>query len=221
VKLPSQFAALAPKVREFFEEKAFGHWADLNDPATVKAMSTAVAHYVCVDVFKRTLGSLTLDEQTPTLVEPARMLSTCAPFPWSRPVWEGRKTVFNLVPCDNDLERDFAKFLDNAEDVRAFAKIPLSFGFAIEYIDTAMNLHFYTPDFVAVDQQGTSWLLETKGQETAEVPRKDAAATQWCENASQLTRTTWKYIKIPQKEFETLHPRRFADLAAFQMSALW
>jgi type III restriction enzyme len=154
-------------------------------------------------------------------VEPARMLSTCAPFPWSRPVWEGRKTVFNLVPCDNDLERDFAKFLDNAEDVRAFAKIPLSFGFAIEYIDTAMNLHFYTPDFVAVDQQGTSWLLETKGQETAEVPRKDAAATQWCENASQLTRTTWKYIKIPQKEFETLHPRRFADLAAFQMSALW
>ena len=25
VKLPSQFAALAPKVREFFEQKAFGH----------------------------------------------------------------------------------------------------------------------------------------------------------------------------------------------------
>src|SRR5208283_1858722 len=44
VKLPSQFAALAPKVREFFEGRAFGHLVDLNDPATVKAMSTAVAH---------------------------------------------------------------------------------------------------------------------------------------------------------------------------------
>ena len=31
VKLPAQFAALAPKVREFFEQKAFGHSVDLND----------------------------------------------------------------------------------------------------------------------------------------------------------------------------------------------
>ena len=221
VKLPSQFAALAPKVREFFEEKVFGHWVDLNDPVTVKAMSTAVAHYVCVDVFKKALGSLTLDEQTPTLLEPARMLSTCAPFPWSRPVWEGRKTVFNLVPCDNDFEREFAKFLDNAEDVRAFAKLPLSFGFAVEYTDAVMNLHFYTPDFVAVDDQGKCWLLETKGMETAEVARKDAAATQWCENATQLTGARWKYLKVPQKEFEALHPASLADLLALQSQTLW
>jgi len=220
VKLPSQFAALAPKVREFFEAKAFGHLADLNDPAVVKAMNTGIADYVCVNVFKKALGSLTLDEQTPTLLEPARRLSTCAPFPWSRPVWEGRKTVFNLVPCDNNFERDFAKFLDNAEDLRAFAKIPLSFGFAIEYIDTGMNLHFYTPDFVAVDQQGTYWLLETKGQETAEVPRKDAAATQWCENATRLCGTAWEYCKVPQKDFEALRPSRLRDLAAFGRGAL-
>jgi hypothetical protein len=30
-----------------------------------------------------------------------------------------------LVPCDNDFERDFATFLDNAGGVRAFARIPL------------------------------------------------------------------------------------------------
>jgi type III restriction enzyme len=221
VKLPSQFAALAPKVREFFEEKAFGHLADLNDPATVKAMSTAVAHYVCVGVFKKALLNLTIQEQTPQLLEPARMLSTCQPFPWSRPVWEGRKCVFNLVPCDNDFERDFAKFLDNAEDVRAFAKLPQAFGFAIEYTDGAMNLKSYYPDFVAVDEKGGHWLLETKGQETAEVPRKDAAAAQWCESASELTHTPWKYLKIPQKEFETLQPARLSDLAALQGSRLF
>ena len=32
VKLPSQFAALAPKVREFFEKKAFGQSVDLSTP---------------------------------------------------------------------------------------------------------------------------------------------------------------------------------------------
>lgn len=130
----------------FFEDKAFGHPADLGDPNVVKAMSTPVAHYVCVDVFKKALQALTIEEQTPQLLEPARMLSGCQPFPWSRPVWEGEKCVFNLVPCDNDFEREFAKFLDNAKDVQAFAKLPRAFGFAIEYTDTAMNLRNYEPD---------------------------------------------------------------------------
>jgi hypothetical protein len=53
VKLPSQFAALAPKVREFFEQKAFGKVVDLADAVVVKAMGTPVAHYVCVDVFSK------------------------------------------------------------------------------------------------------------------------------------------------------------------------
>lgn len=221
VKLPSQFAVLAPKVREFFEEKAFGQHADLNDAAVVKAMSTSVAHYVCVGVFRKELAALTIEEQTPQLLEPARMLSTCVPFPWSRPVWEGRKCVFNLVACDNDFERDFAKFLDNAPDVRAFSKLPQAFGFAIEYTDAAMNLRSYYPDFVAVDDGGSYSILETKGQETPDVARKDAAASLWCENATKLTTSTWKYAKIPQKEFELLHPSRFTELAALQPQTLF
>jgi type III restriction enzyme len=216
VKLPAQFAVLAPKVKEFFEHKAFGGSVDLGDATIVRAMSTAVAHYVCVDVFKKELLKLTVEEQTPQLLEPARMLFTCQPFPWSRPVWEGQKCVFNLVPCDNDFEREFAKFLDNATDVRAFSKLPRAFGFAIEYTDAAMNLRNYEPDFVAVDSVGTHWLLETKGQETIEVLRKDAAAARWCENATGLTGTEWKYVKVPQKEFQSLQPSRLADLSALQ-----
>lgn len=101
-------------------------------------------------------------------LEPARMLSTCRPFPWSRPVWEGQKCVFNLVPCDNDFEREFAKFLDNATDVRAFSKLPRAFGFAIEYTDTATNLKHYEPDFVAIDKAGTHgcWRPRDRRQST-------------------------------------------------------
>ncbi len=220
VKLPAQFAVLVPKVREFFELKAFGHPVDLNDLSIVKAMSTAVAHYVCVDVFKKALQALTIEEQKPQLLEPARMLSTCQPFPWSRPVWEGQKCVFNLVPCDNDFEREFAKFLDNATDVRAFSKLPRAFGFTIEYTDTAMNLRNYEPDFVAVDKAGTHWLLESKGQENVDVLRKDVAAVRWCQNTTKLTDKQWKYIKVPQKEFEALQPNRLTDLAALMPTLL-
>jgi type III restriction enzyme len=186
---------------------------DLNDRAIVRAMSTSVAHYVCVEVFKKALLALTIEEQKPELIQPMRMLSACRPFPWSRPVWEGRKCILNLVPCDNDFEREFAKFLDAASDIIAFSKLPQAFGFSVEYTDAAMNLKAYYPDFVAVDKDSVYWIIETKGQETAEVARKDVAAKQWCENASELTEIDWRYLKVPQKEFERLQAKRLADIA--------
>src|SRR5205814_7970000 len=46
VKLPSQFAALAPKVREFLETRAFGEPVNLDDPALIKPLSSNVAQFV-------------------------------------------------------------------------------------------------------------------------------------------------------------------------------
>ena len=129
--------------------------------------------------------------------------------------------MFNLVPCDNEFEREFAKYLDGCPDVVVFAKLPQIFGFSIEYTDAAMNLKSYFPDFVAVDEDGTSWLLEAKGQENIDVVRKDGAALRWCENASKLTEKKWKYVKVPQKDYEALRPSRLEDLAALQPVSLF
>jgi type III restriction enzyme len=96
--------------------------------------------------------------------------------------------------------------------VKAFSKLPEVLGFAIEYTDPNMNLRAYYPDFVATDESATHWLLETKGQETAEVARKDEAARRWCEDASALTGVRWQYLKVQQKQFEQLQPATLADL---------
>jgi hypothetical protein len=40
-----------------------------------------------------------------------------------------------MVPCDNEFELAFSKFLDDAEDVQAFSKLPQPFGFSIDYTD--------------------------------------------------------------------------------------
>ncbi len=77
-----------------------------------------------------------------------------------------------------------------------------------------MNLKSYYPDFVAMDGNGVFWLFETKGQQTVEVAYKDKAANLWCENATSLAKETWKYLKVPQKDFETLQPNRLAHLLA-------
>jgi type III restriction enzyme len=212
VKLPSQFAALVPKLHEFFERKAFGKEVNLEDPAVVKAMSTNLASYVVTKEFERVLRDLVVEDKVPELLTPNRMLSATPPFPYSRKILEAKKSVFNYVTCDNELEYAFAKFLDGADDVEAFAKLPEQFGFSIEYPDTLSNIRNYYPDFVTRTKDGTHWLIETKGREDLEVKRKDEAAQRWCENATALTGISWKYLKVPQKEFEGLHPSSFDEL---------
>lgn len=215
VKLPSQFAALVPKVREFLETRAFGERVDLDNTAIIKAMSTNVAQYVTVQTFVKALRPLVVQELEPQLLNEGHRLSETPPFPFSRPTLEAVKTVFNLVPCGNKFELAFARFLEQAPDIAAFSKLPEQFSFAIEYTDASNNLRYYEPDFVAVTEAGTRYLIETKGREDVDVANKDRAAILWCENATRLTGSQWRYLKVPQKEFEALQPAEFADVQVF------
>lgn len=125
--------------------------------------------------------------------------------------------MFNLVPCDNDFEREFALFLEKAGDVLRFAKLPEQFGFAIEYTDNFGSLRYYEPDFVALVRGGTHYIVETKGLEDVNVVNKDRAAKLWCENATLLKGATWKYLKVLQTQFIKLQPVEFADLTALDL----
>lgn len=213
VKLPSQFSALVPKVRTFLSDRIFGERVDLADKTIIRAIATSVAQYVTVKTFASVLRGLVVEELSPILENPGRPLSETEPFPFSRPTFEASKTIFNLVAADNDFEREFARFLQDAKDVTSFAKLPRRFGFTIEYTDSATNLRYYEPDFVAVDRDGVHYVIETKGQENIDVVHKDRAATIWCENATLLTEIRWEYVKVPQKDFAELQPRTLADVA--------
>lgn len=221
VKLPAQFAVLVPKIREFLEEKAFGKKVDLEEPAMLKAISSNVAQYVTVQTFVKALRPLVVEQLQPTLLSTGRKLSDTPPFPFSGPTLNAKKTVFNLAACDNEFEKQFAGFLEKAEDVAAFAKLPERFGFAVEYTDAAANLRYYEPDFVVVATDGKHYLVETKGREDIDVAHKDAAAQIWCENATMLTGIDWAYLKIPQTEYGKLQPSVFSDLSALAQATLF
>ncbi len=212
VKLPSQFSVLVPKVREFLENRAFGEKVDLSDPTIVKAIGSNVAQYVTVKTFVEVLRKIAVSELEPQLLHAGRALSETSPFPWSRPTLAASKCVFNLVPCDNEFEKEFARFLERAEDVLRFAKLPDQFDFSIDYTDGHANLRYYEPDFVALTKDGTHYILETKGLEDVNVANKDRAATLWSENTTRLTGRPWEYLKVLQTEFTRLQPTSFADL---------
>ena len=93
VKLPSQFAVLAPKVREFLETKAFGEPVRLDEPAMIKAIGSNVAQYVTVKTFVEALRKLVISELEPQLLHAGRLLSETPPFPWSRATVDAEKSI--------------------------------------------------------------------------------------------------------------------------------
>jgi type III restriction enzyme len=220
LKTPGQFAALAVKLRQFFNEKAFGGPVELDQPGHLSAMARKDVAQQTVELFVSALQPHLLHTEPPRVETPARSLYTTPPFPWSRPTYESSKSIFNLEACDNEYERKFARWLDKAADCLAMAKLPRDFGFAIEYADSAGNLRLYYPDFVAVGSDGKRWLIETKGQEDINVTLKDRAAELWCRNATELGVGDWRYVKVRQKDFESLQPTDLTELAAMGQGRL-
>lgn len=213
LKLPSQFAALAPKVRDFLRYRAFGREVDMDNTEVLQALSRRLTMKVTMDVFLDLLRPKLIQPQQPVLESPGKLLSGIEPFPWSQSAPGCRKTIFNKVPCENRFEEEFARFLDNASDVARFSKLPMNFGFTIPYTDTAGNLRHYYPDFVVVDYSDVHYLVETKGREDTDVRNKDRAATIWAESATDLTGKPWRYVKVLQKTFNDLQPVTFEDCA--------
>jgi type III restriction enzyme len=217
LKLPSQFAVLAPKVKEFFAVKAFGGEVNLDDPTIIQAISRVPVAHVVRKLFTNALRDKIIEEQEPELVDSGRSLAQVQPFPFSNPnATPGRKLILNYAPCGNDYERRFAKFLDDAPDIAAWCKVPDNFRFSVEYTDQNANLRYYYPDFVAIAADGMRWIIETKGAETVEVQFKDNAARIWCDNATQLTGVAWNYIKVSQKDFDKMDAKDFGDITLLQ-----
>src|SRR5206468_8912437 len=95
----------------------------LDMPEMVKAIGSNVAQYVTVKTFVQELRKVLVEEQEPQLLNAGRQLSETPRFPWSRPTLAAEKCVFNLVPCANEFEKEFARLLERADDVKRFAKL--------------------------------------------------------------------------------------------------
>ena len=217
LRMPSQFAHLAPKVRDFLQYKAFGQEVDLDSPNIRGALSQKLYQMLTMKVFLDALRGKLVHGQEPVLEGEGRRLSGVSPFAWSQQAPVCHKTIFNMVPCENSFEVAFAHFLDDANDVLIFGKLPEKFGFSIPYSDTRGNLRQYYPDFVVVDVDGTYHLVETKGREDIDVRNKDRAANTWAQAATSLTGTDWRYLKVLQKDFEDHTPSTFAACAHMAM----
>lgn len=216
-------AILAPLIQSFFEEVLFQEKRDVNDPQLVTRLGDAdVAEHLRA-VFVPLIRERIVKREERAPAAPPVRLSSWKPFQAThsetRPTVNSPGTLFNLVPCNRELEVAFARFVTAADDVTAFAKNAGPQSLRIDYLASGARLAFYTPDFFVRSRDGNYFLVETKGREDKEVPAKARAASSWCKAASSKN-LKWSYVYIPQGTFERLDSNRFSDLVSLCQPAL-
>lgn len=222
-KLRGLHATLAPLVQTFLEDILFEKTTDLFDAQLVGRLGDAdVGEYVRAVFVPLVRARTTTSEKRAAAAEPM-LLSRWKPYQVThnerRPALTAGRTLFNLVPCNRNLEVALAQFVNSAEDVSAFAKNGGPQSLRIDYLQQGGRLAFYTPDFFIRSKVGNHFLVETKGREDRDVPRKARAAIAWC-NAASTAQSVWEYLYVPQGVFERLSGNSVAELARMCTPAL-
>jgi type III restriction enzyme len=222
-KLRGLHTALGPLVQTFLEQILFERKTDLFDPQMVSRLGDSdVGEYVRAVFVPLVRARTTTREQRTPAAEPT-LISHWKPYQVThnerRPALTSGRTLFNLVPCNRNLEAALAQFASTAADVAAFAKNSGPQALRIDYLQAGGRLAFYTPDFFIRSKVGNHFLVETKGREDRDVPRKARAAIAWCQAASNAN-SVWEYLYVPQGVFERLEGNTVAELARMCTPAL-
>lgn len=201
LKVTRSFATFYPLVKKYVIEKLFSEKVNLEDPRVLYQLSSPDVQNKLIRLFVESFKDMTFIEEEPKKLDFIK-LSHVRPFPWSKLVYPANKCIFNYVPCDNNFEVDFAKFLDRTEDVTVFSKITPKMGFFVEYRDSSSNLRLYYPDFIALTEDDKYYIIETKGRVDIDVEHKDKRIKQWCKDATRLTDNIWAFTRVNQIDFE-------------------
>ncbi len=203
--LPKSFSDFYPIIESYIREKLFNRVLNLETEDEVEKLKIIYnltrpeiviqLENVFNDYFKKRL-------YTPREVQQFfyKSFLDVKPFIWPKMTIPADKCIFNLCPCDNNLEVEFADFLEKASDVVSFVKNE-GIGFFIEYIDYEGFLRNYKPDFIVVLDDETHYLIETKGLEDVNVTLKANRAEEWCQDATRLTGIQWKFYMIKEDLF--------------------
>lgn len=230
-KVGGLFKTIGGLIQTFIEELLFEEKVDLYDPRlTPRLGDPDVATHV-LHVFVPLVRERTVEVKTRAAELPPVSLRDWKTYKASHsernPCKPAAKTMFNLAPCRGGLEAALVPFLDLKDNgVAAFAKNAGPQALRIDYVRANGQLSTYAPDFILRDDKGGMFLVETKGREDADVPRKARAAVAWCEAASkqggdgQGACAKWSYVFIPQNAIEAMSGGSWPDLVRACATAL-
>ena len=87
--------------------------------------------------------------------------------------------------------------------------------FRVDYLKPSGAIGFYHPDWVVVQKTTAgevNWIIETKGRVWESTTTKDEAIHDWCERITEATRTSWRYARVDQIDFDSRKATALSDL---------
>jgi type III restriction enzyme len=222
LRLVGGYDVLYGKVKTFIREHLFTPSpVNLEDPVVLRNLSEPEVGKILYESFKTAMNALTIQETGTTHIEDWIRLRETRPFRTEhRPFLAAKKCIFTKTVGEihsGGFELSFAAFLEAANDVAAFTKNYLAIGFKLDYVKADGDLSNYIPDFIVRGDDGTVWIIETKGREELDLPQKLARLSQWCADATAARvkedSVTYRFIYVDQTSFERHPPTTLAALA--------
>ncbi len=223
LRLVGGYEVLYGQVKGYVQSRLFdGAAVDIDDPVVLRNLSESAPAARLHQVFKAAINALTVQDTGNARIEDYIRLRDVRPFRTQYREWlPAKRSLFNRIvgePGAGGLELRFARFLDDAPDVAAFAKNYLAVGFKLDYVKADGDLSTYTPDFIVRAADGRVLLIETKGREELDLPRKMARLAQWCADATAASLAAdgphYGFLYVDQEGFERHPPASLAELVS-------
>jgi type III restriction enzyme len=207
---------LYEKIKIFLRDKLFGKQVDINDPNIARNLSETDTRFIIRDTFKRQINKLTVVDSGQTEVQNYIKVSNQKTFsvPRAKEYLPTKKSIFNKIVGDSHFELLFAGFLEAAVDVKKYIKNYFQLNFKMTYINFEGGISNYYPDFVLQLNNNDWFVVETKGAENLDDPKKIERLKIWCEDATKSTGKIYKYLYVRQEDWYSLGmtPNSFKEI---------
>lgn len=204
------------KLKYFLKDKLFGEQVDLEDPNVARNLSETNIRFIIRETFKKYINKLTIVDSGETEVQNYIKVSNQKTFsvPRTKEFLPTKKSIFNKVVGDSHFELLFAGFLEAATDVKKYIKNYLQLNFKMSYVNYEGGISNYYPDFVLQLKNNNWFVIETKGAENLDDPKKIERLKVWCEDASKNTGRNYDYLYVKQEEWDALGiiPNTFEEI---------
>jgi type III restriction enzyme len=214
--LVSGYDVLYGKVKAFVQDELFDRPVELESPNTLRNLSEQATTKMLIESFKKAINALTVQDKGNAEIRDTIKLRQTRPFvAKDQGYLVPKKSVFNRIIGDSQLELRFAGFLEDSSDVLSYAKNYLAVHFKLDYVSSDGDISNYYPDFIVKLSDKHTVIVETKGQEDLDVPLKMARLRQWCEDINGMqSDVRYDFLYVDEEGFKKYEPRSFADLLA-------
>ena len=207
---------LYEKIKIFLQEKLFNEKVNLENSNVARNLSETNVRHIIKETFKKYINKITVVDTGSTEVQNYIKVSNQKTFSVkkTKEYLPAKKTVFNKIIGDSHFELLFAGFLDAAIDVKKFIKNYMQLNFKMTYINSEGGISSYYPDFVVHLNNDERFIVETKGAENLNDPRKIERLKLWCEDATKSTGKSYKHLYIRQEDWDGLGitPNSFEEI---------